>query len=83
MFSSYLFNHFYHNGAEHTTERGSNLRVSLQITHPAQERLTTPPGSMSPTLFKQWCRFFYVPQEQIRESAVRPDMQFFILIRED
>ena len=34
---------------EHTTERGSNLSVSLQITHPAQERLTTPPGSTSPT----------------------------------
>ena len=82
MFSSYLFNHFYHM-VQNTQLRGSNLRVSLQITHPAQERLTTPPGSMSPTLFKQWCRFCYVPQEQIRESAVRPDMQFFILMRED
>ena len=37
--------------------------LSWQITHPAQERLATPPGSMSPTLFKQWCGFFYVPQE--------------------
>ena len=26
-------------------------------------RLTTPLGSMSPTLFEQWCVFFYVPQE--------------------
>ena len=26
-------------------------------------RLTTPPGSTFPTLFKQWCGFFYVPQE--------------------
>ena len=26
-------------------------------------RLTTPPGSTSPTLFEQWCGFFYVPQE--------------------
>ena len=33
------------------------------ITHPAQERLATPPRSMSPTLFKQWCGLFYVPQE--------------------
>ena len=37
--------------------------LSLQVTHPAQERLATPPGSMSPTLFKQWWRFFHVPQE--------------------
>ena len=35
----------------------------LQITHPAQERLATPPGSTSPTLFDQWCGFLYVPQE--------------------
>ena len=50
-------------GAEHTTKRGSNLSVSLQITHPAQERLATPSGSTSPTLFEQWCGFFYVPSE--------------------
>ena len=50
-------------GAEPTTERGFNLRLSLQITHPAQERLAIPPGSTSPTLFEQWCGFFYVPQE--------------------
>ena len=30
-------------GAEHTTERGSNLSLSLKIPHPAQERLVTPP----------------------------------------
>ena len=47
----------------HTTEQGSNLCVSLQMTQPAQERLATPPGSTSPTLFEQWCEFFYVPQE--------------------
>ena len=34
--------------------------LSLQITHPAKERLATPP---SPTLFEQWCGFFCVPQE--------------------
>ena len=60
--NSLSFNHFSH-GAEHTTENGSNLSVSLQITHPAQERLATPPGSKSPTLFEQRCGFFYVPQE--------------------
>ena len=42
---------------------GFQLSVSLQITNPAQERLATPPGSTSSTLFEQWCRFFYVPQE--------------------
>ena len=26
---------------------------------------------------------FYVPQEQISESAVRRDLRFFVLIRED
>ena len=26
-------------------------------------RLTTTPGSTSPTLFEQWCGFFYLPQE--------------------
>ena len=40
-----------------------SLDLSLQITHQTQERLTTPPGSTSPTLFEQWCGFFYVPQE--------------------
>ena len=46
-------------------------------------RLATPPGSKSPALFEQWCGFFYVPHEQISESAVRRDLQFFVLIRED
>ena len=50
-------------GAEHSTTRGSNLRVALQTTHPTQERLATSPGSTSPALFEQWCGFFYVPQE--------------------
>ena len=27
--------------------------------------------------------FFYVPQEQIKEGAVRRDLRFFVLIRED
>ena len=46
-------------------------------------RLATPPGSTSPTLFEQQCGFFYVPHEQISESAVRWDLRFFVLIRED
>ena len=36
---------------------------SWKITHSAQQRWATPSGSMSPTLFEQWCRFFYVPLE--------------------
>ena len=42
---------------------GFQLSVSLQITNPAQKRLAVPPRSTSPTLFEQWCGFFYVPQE--------------------
>ena len=63
--------------AEHTTKLGSNLSLSLQITHPTQERLATPPGSTSPTIFEQWRGFFYVPQNQISESAVKRDLRFF------
>ena len=64
---------------EHTTkERGSNSSVSLQITYPAHKRLATPLGSTSPTLFKQWCGFFYLPKKnQIGESAVRQELWFF------
>ena len=36
-----------------------------------------------PTLFEQWCGFFYVPQEQISESAVRWDLRLFVHIWED
>ena len=51
-----------------TSKRGSwgylYIKISpLQITHPNQERLATPPGSTSPTFFEQLCGFFYVPQE--------------------
>ena len=46
-----------------TTPQGGSKVLSLQITHPAQERLTTPSWSTSPTLSEQWCGFFYTPQE--------------------
>ena len=46
-----------------TTPQGGSKVLSLQITHPAQERLTTPSWSTSPTLSEQWCGFFYAPQE--------------------
>ena len=44
---------------------GSNLSVwpAYGITHPVLRRLATSPGSMYPTFFEQWCRFFYIPQE--------------------
>ena len=40
---------------------GTHNRAGLQFkcVLRAQERLTTPPGSTSPILFKLWCRFFY------------------------
>ena len=69
------------------------LSVHFELTVPTQPtmwmmwcvvwRLTTPEGSTPPTLFKQWCRFFYVPQEPDMLSAVRKDLWFFFLIRED
>ena len=50
---------------------GTHNRVRLQFKcvlvdnppPPAQGKLTTPQWSMSPTLFEQWCGFFYVPRE--------------------
>ena len=69
------------------------LSVHFELSVPTQPmmwmmwcvvwRLTTPPGSTSPTLFKQWYTFFYVPQEPDMLSAVRRDLWLFILIRED
>ena len=72
----YLLNIFHHiYGAKHKLERDSNLIESLQTTHPAQANRRgwphAPPGSTSVVLFEQWCGFFYVPQEQISESAVK------------
>ena len=36
-------------------------------------------GSMSPKLFEQWYGCFYIPQEQISESAVTWNLQFLSL----
>ena len=50
---------------------------------PGKVTLATPPGATSPTLFEQWCGFFYVPHEpqvQISESAVSLDLRLFVLI---
>ena len=58
-------------------------RVSLQITHPAQERLATPPGFTFPTLFEQWCGFFYVQQEPDKWKCRERDLRFFVVTWED
>ena len=50
-------------------------------SHNPERLAPTPSESTSPTLFEQWCGFFYVQQEQISESVVRRDLQFFVLIR--
>ena len=59
----------------------------MQGTHPYRIALPMEvghtPGSMSPTLFKQWRRFFYIRHEQISESVVIQDLRFFLLIQED
>ena len=69
------------------------LSVHFELTVPTQPmmwmiccvvwRLTTPPGCTPPALFEQWYGFFYVPQEPDILSAVRRDLRFFVLIRED
>ena len=70
------------------------LSVHFELTVPTQPMMsmkwhvvrsfTTPLRSRSPTLFEQCCGFFYVPQEPvIMLTAVRRNVQFFVLIRED
>ena len=57
---------------------------SLPIPQPVKVDHTTRRGLPStPTLFEQWRGFFYVPKEQISESAVTWDLRFFVLIREE
>ena len=75
----YLFKSLPPYGAEYTTERGSNLIISVSL-HPAKERLVIPLGSTSPTLFEQ---SFTSHKNQISESAVRQDLRVFVLIRVD
>ena len=45
-----------------------SVHLWAYCTHPTHNvndvwRLVTPPGSTSPTLFEQWCGFFYVSRE--------------------
>ena len=78
----FLFNHFYHMGWN-TAERGSNLSMFLQITHPARKRLATPPGYTLLLYLNSGVISFTSLKNQIDDGAVRQDLQFFILVRED
>ena len=46
--------------------------------NPTQERLAIELGSTSPTLLELWCIFFV--SHKTSESALRRDLQFFVLI---
>ena len=78
----FLFNHFYHM-RWNTAEQGSNLSMFLQRTHPAQKRLATPPGYTLLLYSNSGVFSFTSLKNQISESAVRRDLWFFILVRED
>ena len=48
--------------------QASSVHLWAYCTNPTHDvnnvwRLATARGSTSPTLFEQWCRFFYIPQE--------------------
>ena len=56
-------------GRQHTwAPLAAAFHLLAYCTHPTNNvndawRLATPTGSTSPTIFEQWCGFFYVPQE--------------------
>ena len=66
-----------------TAEQGSNLSMFLQRTHPAQKRLATPPGYTLLLYSNSGVISFTSLKNQISESAVRRDLWFFNLVRED
>ena len=45
--------HIYRKPFPNLKEDHEVIKISLKITHSAQERLATTPGSTSPTLFEQ------------------------------
>ena len=58
-----------------------NLTVFFQITYPAQERLATPPGSTSCTLFEHGgVGSFTSHKNPISESAVRRESAKICLV---
>ena len=64
----------------HTLFTGSHydheVDLSLQITHPAQERLATPPGSTSPLFSNSGVGSFTFHKNRIRKSAMRRNLRF-------
>ena len=66
-----------------TAEQGSNLSMFLQITHPAQKRLATPLGPTLLLYLNSGVISFTSHKNQTSDSAVRRDLRFFILVRED
>ena len=56
-------------GRQHTwAPLAAAFHLLPDCTHPTKNvndawRLATPTGSTSPTIFEQWCGFFYIPQE--------------------
>ena len=83
IFYYFLFNHFYHMRWNTAEQASSNLSMFLQRTHPAQKRLATPPGYTLLLYSNSGVISFTSLKNQISESAVRRDLWFFILVRED
>ena len=66
-----------------TQQSRAPIKVSFQITNPAQERKTYNRG-LRPLLFSNsGVGSFTSQKNQISVSAVRRDLRFFVLIRED
>ena len=63
-----------------TAEQGSNLSMFLQRTHPTQKRLATPLGSTLLLCSNSGVGSFTSHKNQTSESAVRWDLQLFILV---
>ena len=64
------------------------IDINLLITHPIHQRLITPAGFTSPTLFEQQSvgSYTYHTDNQISEdseSALRQGIRLFVLIGED
>ena len=64
------------------------IDINPLITHPTHQRLSTPTGYTSPTIIEQRSVGSYTSHTDVQisedsESAVRRDIRFFVLIRED
>ena len=75
----YLFHNHFHHMARNTQQSGLQFEGLLTDNPPSPGKVATPPGSTSPTLFEQWCGFFYIPQEldkwkccEMRPMVFRP-----------